>query len=142
QALPLTGADKLAVPVGIDSEKGGEVTFSAVTIPIGNNRFWLEDRLTGIFTELGTKSYTVTIPEKTYGTGRFFILASANTPTGVRPDDAEDPGIRIWTSHRKVIIKGEVGSDAYCELYNLDGKKMMKRLLADDELNTVELPAG
>ncbi len=44
QALPLTDLSRNIVPVGIDSEKGGEVTFSAFTVPIGNNRFWLEDR--------------------------------------------------------------------------------------------------
>lgn len=68
QALPMTDFNKNIIPVGIDSEKGGEVTFSAFTVPLGNNRFWLEDRTTGIFTDLILKSYTVTLPAKTYGT--------------------------------------------------------------------------
>ncbi len=73
QVLPVSGADKLVVPVGIDSEKGGEVTFSAVTVPLGTYKFWLEDRLTGIFTDLSRSTYKVTLPAKTYGTGRFFL---------------------------------------------------------------------
>ena len=34
QALPVSGADTIIIPVGIDTEKGGEVTFSAYTVPI------------------------------------------------------------------------------------------------------------
>jgi hypothetical protein len=79
QALPISGADQLKVSVGIDSEKGGEVKFSAVTVPIGTQRFWLEDKVTGILTDLTKGTYTATLPAKTYGSGRFFIVASANT---------------------------------------------------------------
>ena len=74
QALPMTDCDKNIVPVGIDSEKGGEVTFSAYTVPLDNYNFWLEDRNTGIFTDLTGDTYTVTLPANTYGTGRFFII--------------------------------------------------------------------
>ena len=47
QALPVSDADTITVPVGIDSEKGGEVTFSAEAEPLGNYKFWLEDRTQG-----------------------------------------------------------------------------------------------
>lgn len=50
QALPLTDYDKNIIPVGIDSEKGGKVTFSAFTVPLENYKFWFEDRKTGTFT--------------------------------------------------------------------------------------------
>ena len=83
QALPLAESEKNIIPVGIDTEKGGEVTFSAYTVPIEDKKFWLEDRVTGIFTNLNTNTYTVTLPAKTYGTGRFFIIASTNTPTAI-----------------------------------------------------------
>ena len=115
QVLPLTDSDKNIVPVGIDSEKGGEITFSAFTVPLGTNKFWIEDRTTGIFTNLNTSSYTVTLPAKTYGTGRFFIIASTNTPTGIEQPEAEDTGVRVWTSNDKVIIKGEVSDRAICD---------------------------
>ncbi|MHC1731100.1 MAG: DUF2341 domain-containing protein [Bacteroidales bacterium] len=142
QALPVTGADKLKVAVGIDSENGGEVTFSAVTVPIGTNRFWLEDRVTGTFTDLSTKSYTVTLPAKTFGTGRFFIIASANTPTGINVPQSDELGIRIWASKDKIIIKGEVSDKAICEIYELSGQKVIETQLNDGELNTVTLPSG
>jgi len=140
QALPVSGADKLKVSVGIDSENGGEVTFSAVTVPMGTNKFWLEDRLTGIFTELARNTYTVTLPAKTFGSGRFYIIASANTPTSVKDPDTEDADLRIWTSGGRVIIKGELGDKAFCEMYDLNGKTILGNILNDNELNIIDLP--
>jgi len=142
QALPLVDSDKKSIAVGIDSEKGGEVTFSATTVPLDNYKFWLEDRAAGIFTDLNTNTYTVTLPAKTYGTGRFFIIASTNTPTAIETPQAESPGVRIWTSNEKVIIKGEVSDKAICEIYDLRGKKIMETHLNDEELNTIDLPSG
>jgi hypothetical protein len=141
QALPATDADKIIVPVGIDCEKGGEVTFSAFTILIGTKRFWLEDRITGIFTDLTANSYTVTLPAETYGTGRFYIVASTSTPTAIRQPEAEDTGIRIWTSNGKVIIRGQVSDRAVCEIYDLQGRKVTERCLTDSNLNTVDIPS-
>jgi hypothetical protein len=140
QALPVTGADNLKVAVGIDSEKGGEVTFSAVTVPVGTNRFWLEDKLTGIITEIGKNSYTVTLPANTFGTGRFYIISSANTPTSVRKTVADDTELRIWTSGGKIIIKGELEEKAFCEMFDLNGKTILENRLDDNELNIINLP--
>ena len=126
--------------MGIDSGNGGEVIFSAYTVPLGNNKYWLEDRTTGIFTDLTSKSYTVTLPVKTYGTGRFFIIASINTPTGINQPDADDASVRIWASDGKVIIKGEVGEKARCEVYDIKGEMLLNQTLPDNSLNTVDLP--
>jgi hypothetical protein len=142
QALPLTDSEKNIIPVGIDTEKGGEVTFSAYTVPIEDKKFWLEDRVTGTYTNLNTNTYTVTLPAKTYGTGRFFIIASTNTPTGIEKPQAEETGVRVWTSNEKLIIQGEVSDRAICEIYDLRGLKILETKLADGELNTVTLPSG
>jgi hypothetical protein len=110
-------------------------------VPLENYKFWLEDRTAGTFTNLNTNTYTVTLPAKTYGTGRFFIIASTNTPTGIKPL-AEDTGVRVWTSNDKVIIKGEVSDRAICIVYDLRGQKLVETHLNDGELNTVTLPSG
>jgi len=141
QALPIMGADTVILPIGVDFKKGGEVIFSATTLPVGNHRFWLEDRVTGIFTDLSTKSYTVTLPADTYGTGRFFIVASTNTPTSVREIQ---PGsdLRIWVSDDRLIIKGDVSEGALCEIYDMNGRILHETGLNEGELNTVSLPDG
>jgi len=142
QALPLTDYGKNVIPVGIDTENGGEVTFSAYAVPIENSKFWLEDRVTGTYTDLTSGSYTVTLPAKTYGTGRFYIIASANTPTGIEKPGSDDADLRVWTSNGKLIIKGEVSGRAMCEIYDLRGQKIMETNLLDNYLNTVTLPSG
>jgi hypothetical protein len=142
QALPLVGCSKYIIPVGIDSDKGGEVTFSADVEPLGNYKFWLEDRTTGTFTDLNANSYTVTLPSKTYGTGRFFIIASTNTPTGIEQPQAKGTDVRIWVTNDKVIIKGEVSDEANCEIYDTGGRQVVMTRLTDAELNTVIMPSA
>jgi hypothetical protein len=142
QALPLTDSEKNIIPVGIDTEKGGEVTFSAYTVPIEDKKFWLEDRVTGTYTNLNTNTYTITLPAKTYGTGRFFIIASTNTPTGISDlSGADGTDLRIWTSDDKVIIKGAVSEGALCEIYDTGGRKVLMIRLTGGELNTVTMPS-
>ena len=143
QALPVSGADTIIVPVGIDSEKGGEVTLSADLAPLGNYKFWLEDRTAAVFTNLNSNSYTVTLPANTYGTGRFFIIASTNMPTGINadPDDGGQP-LRIWMYNDQVIIKGETSNGAICEIFDINGRKVLMINLNDGELNTVDIPEG
>ena len=141
QALPSTDAENAIVPVGVDSENGGEVTFSAITVPLGTKKFWLEDRAAGVFTDLTLKSYTVNLPAKTYGTGRFFIIASANTPTGIENPEGGS-GIKIWATGNKVIIDGAVEEGTYCEIFDIRGSSVIKRQLVDGEINTIDLPTG
>ncbi|MHC1731102.1 MAG: DUF2341 domain-containing protein [Bacteroidales bacterium] len=138
QALPVAGADTLVIPVGVDFKKGGEVTFTADVVPVDGRRFWLEDRVAGTFTELGLKSYTVTLPAETYGAGRFFIMASANTPTGIN-DPQDGSALRIWAAGGRIIIKGKVGDNARCEVFDVRGSKVTDKLLDDGDLNSVEL---
>lgn len=142
QALPMTECDKIIVPVGIDSEKGGEVTFSASIVPLGDCKFYLEDRLTGNVTDLETGTYTTTLPAKTYGTGRFYIKA-ANTITDINtlPYDTNLKNLRVWTSNDKLIIKGEISSKAVCAIYTLGGQKIVESRLKEGDLNTISIPA-
>ena len=142
QALPLVDCDKNIVPIGVDARKGAAVTFSASTIPIGDNKFWLEDRVTGIFTDLTTKSYNVTLPPNTFGTGRFFIIASTNTPTAIDLPGNDDSETRIWNAGNKVIIKGNLKDGAVCEIFELQGRKIVEQRLTDNQLNIIDLPYG
>lgn len=142
QALPLSLAGQVKVAVGIDFPGGGEITFSAKTVPAGNIRFWLEDRVTGSFTDLTTKSYSVTLPVDTYGSGRFFILASANTPTAINKPEAPGDDLRIWVSGERVIISGAVSEGSLCEVFDISGRKLLQQYLADGVMNLIDLPGG
>jgi hypothetical protein len=41
-----------------------------------------------------------------------------------------------------VIIKGEVSDRAICEIYNVNGKKVLDKRLSGGELNTIAIPSG
>jgi len=142
QALPVSGADTLVIPVGVDFKDGGEVTFSAETVPVDGRRFWLEDRVAESFTDLSLKSYTVTLPADSYGTGRFFIIASTNTPTDINRPEAPEGDLRIWISGDRLVIQGEIGYGSLCGLFDLQGRKLLEQQLTDDGMNIVELPVG
>jgi hypothetical protein len=143
QALPVYGCDKNIIPVGVDYEKGGEVTFSASVVPLGGYRFYLEDRKTGSFTNLATGTYKVTLPEKTSGTGRFYIHASESVLTGIN-DHTGDPNqlnLRIWASQMKVMIDGPVTGNATAAVYDMQGRRIVDTNLTDGNYNTITMPA-
>ena len=97
--------------------------------------------MAGTFTELGLKSYTVTLPADTYGTGRFFIIASANTPTAIA-DPVHQDDLRIWVSGERLVIQGRVNAGSLCEVFDTGGRKMTERRMQDGEMNFVDLPVG
>jgi hypothetical protein len=142
QALPVDDIDKYVVPVGINMGKGGEVTFSALTNPVENIRFFLEDRKMGTFTDLCSDRYTISLPEKTYGTGRFFIYASINAPTPIlNPGESIDKNIRIWTIGNILIVEGAVSSKSVAELYNIQGNKIFEKRLVEGAYNSLAVPS-
>jgi hypothetical protein len=141
QALPESGSVNNAIPVGVDMLKGGQVIISADTEPFRNYKFWLEDRVTGVFTDLGTDSYTVTLPPATYGTGRFFIIVSAGRTLRPRVIQYGLPDIRIWSSQDgQVNIQGTVSEKAICEVYNARGQKVYESHLTDSGFNSFTMP--
>lgn len=142
QALPLDDCEKNIVPVGIDLEMGGEVTFSAYTVPLENYKFFLEDRKMNTFTDMITNSYTVTIPEKTYGTGRFFIHTSTNKDIMKKPEISNHLNVKVWISFGNVIIEGAVSSKAIAEVYNLHGIKIFETKLLEGLYNSFPVPAS
>jgi hypothetical protein len=144
QALPVEGCSDNIVPVGIDTEKGGEVTFSAFIVPLENHKFFLEDRKLGTFTDLETNTYTVIIPEKTYGAGRFFMHASADTPTniGKEPVNSGLSNLRVYISFNQVIIEGVLSSRALAEVYDIQGHKIFETPLSEGTYNTFPMPSA
>jgi N-acetylneuraminic acid mutarotase len=143
QALPVNGSVKTVIPVGIDYLKGGPLTLSAEIEPLRNYRFLLEDRLTGVITDLGTNTYTVTLPANTLGTGRFFVHVAAGR--SFRPElKTEDSllEIRIWASQdNQINIQGAVSDKASVEIFDIWGHKVYETLLSDEDLNTITLPS-
>jgi hypothetical protein len=141
QALPVDGSEKYIVPVGINTEKGGLVTFSADINPLPFHTFYLEDKITGTFTDLSSKTYTVPVAEKTYGFGRFYLHASGTK----NPGDitaGENDNIVIWHSYGSVFIKGLLSAGARAEVFDLNGRKVLETRLSEGDYNSFVLPDG
>lgn len=121
QCLPLDGLDTFIIEVGIDYLSGGEISFSARTdlIPYGSNVI-LEDRLDGIFTDLGENNavYTVSLPPSSTGTGRFFLHTgdgqANNIPSLNKP-------LQVYSSGKKIYINGELTPGNLISLYSTQG---------------------
>ena len=140
QALPLSNYEENIVPVGIISEKGGHITFSADVIPIDNHKFYLEDRETGIFTDLNKDNYTALLSPKTNGTGRFFIQTSSRRMMRSATGDENVLLLRIWASKKEIHIEGEVSENAVCTVFDIQGRKCKEIKLTDAANNIITLP--
>jgi len=143
QALPLPESDTVTVAVGIDTWKGGTVTFSAYIIPMVNYTYYLEDRVTGLYTDLSKETYTAQIPAETYGTGRFYLKA-IRTGNSQRRSQADNPDLRevhIWKSDNRVIIQGALSSEAMAEMYDMQARMILKNRLTESSFNTIDLPS-
>jgi len=142
QALPFGDYETNIIPVGIDSENGGEITFSADIVQIEDRNFMLEDIQTGIFTYLLWETYTVTLPPQTYGTGRFYIHSVIST--GIEdpiPGNNSQLDIHVWTVDNMVNIKGELSDQARGAVYDLMGRLIVEDRLRGGEWNTLAVPS-
>lgn len=139
QAIPVNGCDTLVVPVGVDSKPGGEVTFSAITEELPGYKFILEDRTTGIFTDLSTSTYKATISANNSGTGRFFLHTKNGTTDINTPDDPDMSTLRIWYYNSEIIIKGAVSDKAVIDVFDIRGGKILSQRLTEGGYNTCNI---
>jgi hypothetical protein len=143
QALPENGSVKNVIPVGLDFEKGGDVTFSADCEPLRTYKYVLEDRITGIFTDLNADCYSVTLPAKTYGTGRFFVHVSTGRSIKQRPENDNLLRIRIWASQNKQVnIQGTVRDKSRCEVFDPSGRKIFATILSGSDFYSFSMPSS
>jgi hypothetical protein len=121
QCLPLEGVSSFIIPVGIDFPSGGEITFTSRTelIPAGSSVI-LEDRVTGIFTDLvaNPSGYIVNLPASTKGIGRFFLhTGDGKVNTNISPDE----NYQVYNVGRKIYLNGETTPEALISLYSIQG---------------------
>ena len=141
QALPEDSAIENVIPIGIDFAKGGKVTFSAETEPFRSYKYILEDRVTGIFTDMASNIYSVDLPSRTFGTGRFFIHVTVGR--NIRPQTYQNNlrDIRIWVSqNRKINVQGATSDKAICEVFDAMGHKIYEGKLAEGDFQSFNVP--
>lgn len=108
----------LLIPIGIELDKGGEVTFSAEMNDLPANLNWvLEDRKNGEIIDLNNgASYTSYVNQ--IDTGRFFlktILAILNV------NKLEDTNITVFSDNKLIYIKGLL-KQGKADLFDINGR--------------------
>lgn len=74
QALPSNWNEIMVVPLGLQYNNGGEVTFSVSSFTMPDDvTVWFEDREANIFTTITAESYSVTLLANSNPLGRFFL---------------------------------------------------------------------
>lgn len=140
QAVPVSGSDTTAIPVGIEAAEGGLVVFSSTARSLRNFSFYLEDRETGLFTDITRYNYDVVLPVNTSGTGRFYIH-SVFKPRKQQDDGYTTPGgKRIWASGGQLFIEGDTYLPGTVTVHGQTGRLLLKKSLEDSYLNIINLP--
>jgi hypothetical protein len=141
QALPSDQYNQLVIPVGVDYTKGGQVSFSARGMYLPSScRPILEDRLTGIITDLNNKTYTTDLLANTAGTGRFYLHTSYMT-TGAAARD-KSASLSVWAvGNNEIHINGKINNGAIVSLYDLQGRLILTHVMREGIRHCISLPA-
>lgn len=141
QALPDTGMEQTTIPLGLEYETGGELTVSADIRELpGGKSFILEDKATGIFTNLKTANYSFSLSPGTKSTGRFYLSVGGNGFTGLAPKIRQTPRIEIWSANGSINIQGKLSGHAIARLFNLQGKLLSEQILNNTSMNQITIP--
>jgi hypothetical protein len=141
QALPSKESCQTVIPIGIDSDTSGELTISAniTNLPNGAS-FLLEDKLTGIVTNLTTDKYSVHLSSNSKGTGRFYIYLSKTGITGFNENKNQPAAVMAWSSNRVINIQGQLTNNTRVRIFDLHGRPFGEFQLSGSKLNQIPLP--
>ena len=130
----------MIIPVGIDSQAGGEIVFSVETVQLDPTaKVILEDRLINTFTDLSTNTYKAAVAANTAGTGRFY-LHMGDIISGLEDQVLSVKVTAYAKGNREIRVLGEVGDGAIATLVNGLGQVVLSKKLGDGNLNIIGLP--
>lgn len=137
QYLPYASLDNEEIALGLESKKGGEVTFSSELTNIPYScLLTLEDRLNEIFTRLNDGDvYTAQLGTDAQAKGRFYLHTS-NSITSVAEGNTLSE-FKVYNSKSKIYIKGHITGKLKVVLYDIMGRKVKEMTLEQAPLNTM-----
>jgi hypothetical protein len=122
QCLPDNDHYDMVIPLGFDFTPGGEVTFSAESVSLSPEASAvLEDRVTGVFTDLENDNYTVSLATGNRGSGRFFLHTNSRAVSVENPETENINDLNAYFHNKAVYIKGLPGANSRATLYDLAG---------------------
>lgn len=127
QCLPDQVKNEVEIPVGMDLEAGGEVTFftEGVILP-EQHQIFLEDRMLGVMTDISSResSYEILVQEGAVGTERFFLHLRNTTSSRSDNEQFQDPGYYAYYHQQFFTIMGMVEEGALALLYDMGGRNV------------------
>jgi len=146
QGLPEIGSNAVIIPIGLDFESGGDITFFAKTESFPEDlEIFLQDVETGIYTPLNLKiaSYEARVAAESRGTGRFNLIVRRQLKTGIETDNENQ--YKVHTRNKIIFINGPVKTDTDFELFNIEGRCYYRGKAQNQNLNQIDgsaFPAG
>ncbi|WP_282073935.1 T9SS type A sorting domain-containing protein [Polaribacter atrinae] len=141
QTLDYTDFNNVVVPLGIKASSGEQFTVSLndvfTTLPTGIN-VYLEDNITGKFTDLNTSDFVLTATEDLNDTGRFFIHF---TSKALSNDVFNTTSIQVYADNisKTLFIKGMLNQATKLAIYDIQGRVVLKQVLSKNStINSIK----
>jgi hypothetical protein len=142
QSLPQNDYEKMIIPIGINATTGTNITISTsiINLPAGIS-VYLEDKETGIFTELNEEStFTTTLSSDLNGVGRFYLYTTSQVLDLIDTPILNENISMYMTSVKNLRIVGVQNEQATLRVYNILGKKILNTHFIGNGLNDIALP--
>lgn len=140
QSLPNKGLESMVIPIGLKVAADKEITFSAEAMNLPSAlKVYLEDRLTGAFTDLNNNTYQITTTAPMDGIGRFYMhTMSSSLSTG---DPILVDNVSIYrTDNFNLRIEGLSQGKASMKLFNILGKQVLSYSFTTTGVKDIALP--
>ena len=140
QALPDSDYNSLIIPIGLDFKTGGDVIFSSEVMNLPPDcKVILEDLLTKTCTDLSTHTYKITIAANSLITDRF-RLKTTSTTTGLDKETTAGKLTAYANRNIDIRVKGRINKNAVATLYDVQGKVVLVKSMANGIENIILLP--
>lgn len=138
QSVPLTTIENTVIPIGLIADAGTTVNFSIDTKNISNTiKVYLEDKVTGIFTELSDTKFEVVLTEDISEVGRFYLHTSSKALSTTKTNIVT--GVHVLKTGNQLLVSG-LKSKGNMQLFSIRGKQVLKALVDAKVVNSIELP--
>ncbi len=131
QTSHLDNMETSITPFGVEAQAGQQLTFSIDNLNITDNIIiWLEDRATGVWTELNsTSTYVINTTETISGIGRFYMHFENQDTLNIQEVNSNQIEIKAISGAHIITVSGNLDSDSVLELYDVAGRKLLTQNL-------------
>ncbi len=141
QSLPNSDYENMIIPIGVDVNNSGKISFSIniANLPNGYN-IYLEDKEAGTFINLNeVEKYDTNINVNTNGIGRFYLHVNQGVLSS--GDDLDTNNLSIYqTSSNNIRVVGLQNGTTNISLYNTIGQQVFNISFEGNSVNDISIP--